>query len=503
MLEPVVLKVNHRQGEGLQWTDCLNRIRVGEMTEEDKALLETRRIKHFPHKNFENACQAFGTNAEMDEVNIAKLNKLPGNLMHSKAKIECPKSYQPPITDHGTIDNTKFKKNLKLKVGAKVMLIHNVSLRDKLVNGAIGSIIDIVYNAPRSDDRTSVKAIIVKFDDPEVGEELRSTHEYLSASVRNEGGVPIFLTQFTYGIPGRNKKSRHGAKCTITQFPLRLAYAFTAYKLQGVTLKRGTDLIINKLTFNRPGMGYVTLSRCEDINNIYLADNFDLESIKPDKESLKETRRLEKDDISLKLAEKRYDIYYQNIFSLRNKMADLQADILPQQSEFICLVETWLEENSEMHWPGKTFHQVSAGRGKGVCLFAPQNGNYRILGSVCTNNYQILSVLIKQEIQLFIVYLSQKCNLHKVTQSISSLQENFKTIVLGDFNFDKEDPPNVLTDFFKSCNLKQIVSEPTQEAGRTIDQCFVSEEIVNDIESCQQFTYYSDHASFAFNITNN
>ena len=110
LLQSVVLKTNHRQGEGVQWTECLNRLRVGEMTEEDVALLETRRLKHFPNKDFENACHAFGTNFEMDEVNMARVNNLPGTLVQSRAKIECPKSYQPPITDHGTIDNTKFKK---------------------------------------------------------------------------------------------------------------------------------------------------------------------------------------------------------------------------------------------------------------------------------------------------------------------------------------------------------------------------------------------------------
>ena len=503
LLQSVVLKTNHRQGEGVQWTKCLNRLRVGEMTEEDVALLETRRLKHFPNKDFENACHAFGTNFEMDEVNMARVNNLPGTLVQSRAKIECPKSYKPPITDHGTIDNTKFKKNLKLKVGARVMLIHNVSLSDKMVNGVIGNLIDIVYHTSKDGEKTSIRAFIVKFDDPQVGEEIRTNYQHLSNSVRNEGGVPIFLAQFTYNIPGRNPKSKHGAKCIITQFPLRLAFAFTAHKLQGVTLKRGTDLIVHKMTFNRPGMGYVMLSRCEDINNIFLDNNFELKSIIPDEKSLEETRRLERNDIAMKLAEKRFDIYYQNICSIWNKMGDLQSDILPQQSDYICLVETWLEENSEMHWPGKKFYQVSAGRGKGVCLFAPENGNYRILGSVCKNNFQILSVLIREEIQLFIVYLSEGCNKETVAQNISDLQQDFKTVVLGDFNFDKEDPPNALTNHFKSLKLRQIVSQPTQEKGRTIDQCFVSEEMVEGVKTHQQFTYYSDHASFTFDFNEN
>ena len=90
--------------------------------------------------------------------------------------------------------------------------------------------------------------------------------------------------------------------------------------------------------------------------------------------------------------------------------------------------------------------------------------------------------------------------MEKVVQSISDLQQDFKTVVLGDFNFDKEDPPNPLTNYFKSLKLRQIISEPTQEKGRTIDQCFVSEEMVDEMKTHQQFTYYSDHASFTFNF---
>ena len=41
--EIAVLKTNHRQGEGNSWTDTLNRIRVGQLNDEDIKLLESRR----------------------------------------------------------------------------------------------------------------------------------------------------------------------------------------------------------------------------------------------------------------------------------------------------------------------------------------------------------------------------------------------------------------------------------------------------------------------------
>ena len=45
-----------------------------------------------------------------------------------EAELPSPEYYTPDIKKHGTIDDTAFKKTLHLKVGAKVMLIHNIGI---------------------------------------------------------------------------------------------------------------------------------------------------------------------------------------------------------------------------------------------------------------------------------------------------------------------------------------------------------------------------------------
>ena len=122
-LDSIVLKVNHRQGEGNQWTHCLNRLRMGNVTEEDEAILESRRLKNFPDKNLEDAIHVFGTNAEANEVNKRKLSALQTPLFKMEAKVECPKNYTPKITPHGTFKKTKFMKTLTLKIGAKLDIV--------------------------------------------------------------------------------------------------------------------------------------------------------------------------------------------------------------------------------------------------------------------------------------------------------------------------------------------------------------------------------------------
>ena len=75
-MEPVTLKDNHRQGEGSEWTQTLNRLRIGEPTDDDIALLKSRCItklcKHYPH----DACHLSYTNKEVSDHNNQKLNTL-------------------------------------------------------------------------------------------------------------------------------------------------------------------------------------------------------------------------------------------------------------------------------------------------------------------------------------------------------------------------------------------------------------------------------------------
>ena len=62
----VSLTTNFRVGMN-EWNDCLNRIRIGEETEEDIALLNSRKTTNFPDKNFDNAIHTFYSN---DEVRV-------------------------------------------------------------------------------------------------------------------------------------------------------------------------------------------------------------------------------------------------------------------------------------------------------------------------------------------------------------------------------------------------------------------------------------------------
>ena len=60
------------------------------------------------------------------------------------ANLLTPKGYKAKFNENGLIDKTQFAMKLKLKKSARVMVIANVDIKDSIVNGSLGTIIDFV-----------------------------------------------------------------------------------------------------------------------------------------------------------------------------------------------------------------------------------------------------------------------------------------------------------------------------------------------------------------------
>ena len=96
------------------------------------------------------------------------LNSLHTPLFEIPADLSgMPRNYNPYITDWGTIDESNFLDVLELKVGARVIMTHNKDVSDGLVNGVTGKVLDFVWR------KSQIIAIIVEFDDEEVGRKFR------------------------------------------------------------------------------------------------------------------------------------------------------------------------------------------------------------------------------------------------------------------------------------------------------------------------------------------
>ena len=75
------------------------------------------------------------------------MNKLDGKMIKIKAKHHHPtqKNYRPWIEPkEGAVASTSFLDELLIKIGAKVMLIHNVNTTDSLTNVQLGILVDVI-----------------------------------------------------------------------------------------------------------------------------------------------------------------------------------------------------------------------------------------------------------------------------------------------------------------------------------------------------------------------
>ena len=160
--EVIVLKTNFRQGVS-EWTNTLNRIRVGEQTKEDIKLLESRRIQNFPNIDLTRATHLFRTNQEVKDYNEKILNSLHTEHMIKKAEIDAPRGFSPWIAKNkGTICKSPFMDTLILKIGIRAMIIANINIPDGLVNGSIGTVVGFEYHPGKLKRPENVKTVFIK-----------------------------------------------------------------------------------------------------------------------------------------------------------------------------------------------------------------------------------------------------------------------------------------------------------------------------------------------------
>ena len=217
LFKVVNLVENHRQGEDKVYGDLLNRLRIGAHTEEDVSLLETRiRPKSDPILN--NALHVYGTNAKVNARNTSKLEEIDGELITIKARNASRTVKKFKVNNAGCIKNTPFQAVLQLKIGAEVVLVHNVDTLDGLTNGCRGVLVDV--------ERTSegVQRLIVRFHNPNHGK----LHRQKNPCKKHPEATYIdpILWQYFLG----------GATASVLQFPLKGAAAISSHKMQAILI---------------------------------------------------------------------------------------------------------------------------------------------------------------------------------------------------------------------------------------------------------------------------
>jgi hypothetical protein len=227
----IQLETVYRQQDDVFLT-LLNHIREGQPTNDDLKLLNSHCQPSFIPKPEDGFIRLTTHNQIASHYNESELQKLPGRTHTYHAKIE------------GTFPDYSYPtaESLVLKVGAQVMFVKNdPSGEHRYYNGRIGHV------TLAEDNRLQVYCP----GDPE--------------SIEVE---PLEWENTRYTLNPETREIESEVLGKFSQLPLRLAWAITIHKSQGLTFEHA--IIDASLSF-APGQVYVALSRCRTLEGMVLA----------------------------------------------------------------------------------------------------------------------------------------------------------------------------------------------------------------------------------------
>lgn len=209
----------------------LNKVRNNRMDAECVRLLNTHFKPNFVPMDKEGYITLTTHNYQADQINESKLAAIKEKLLTFKAEI------------HGTFPENTYptKEELELKVGAQVMFVKNDPNPEKsFYNGKIGR--------------------LVGYDEKEGSVTVESEGERIT--------VPRLKWQnMEYSINAESQDIEETEIGSFTQIPLRLAWAVTIHKSQGLTFDK---VIVDAGQAFAHGQVYVALSRCTSLEGLVL-----------------------------------------------------------------------------------------------------------------------------------------------------------------------------------------------------------------------------------------
>ncbi len=225
-----------RQQGDPEFARALNQIRIGDPT--GLALIRTRVGAKLSGKGAAEPVRIYCKNVDVDAMNDDKLRSLPGDAKMFSATDTGTEYYEKTLDKH-----CLAPKQLFLKIGAQVMLLRN--MEGSLVNGSIGVVRQLSNSGPtvefKGGDHVKIEPV---------------TWEVKEQLAKNEKDP-------------KNSKIVYKTVASRTQYPLKLAYAITAHKVQGLTLD--SALIDMSEAFSE-GQIYVSLSRVRSLDSLSIVD---------------------------------------------------------------------------------------------------------------------------------------------------------------------------------------------------------------------------------------
>lgn len=390
----IELKHIYRQ-ESEDFIKILNEIRNNSLTHESSEILNKRYIPDFSTQDGAGYITLTTHNNRADRINAAELKKLKEKSFIYEAEVE---EKFPEYTYPTHLE-------LKLKVGAQVMFVKNDSSPEKrYFNGKIGTVVDL------DEDEVLVRCPGDEFDivtSPEIWKNIQ------------------------YSINPETKEIMEDEIGSFTQIPLRLAWAITIHKSQGLTFEK---VIIDAQEAFAHGQTYVALSRCKTLEGIVLTGPFSRKSIINNLEVASFSKNAEENQPDASILETSQIAYQLNLI---NDIFNLHGFLNPVSR----VIDIYFKNKGNIN--GNILEQLTILKEKGVTELLKVNTNF----------------------QIHLKNLSE----HEAPESNVQLQERFKKAV---FYFEK--------------HLQDFVIRPLADLNFTTDNKAINEDITNQLNNLEE-----------------
>lgn len=241
---PIYIELDkvYRQSDDI-FINILNNLRNNRVTPQDVSILNSYTKLNFSSKDNPGYITLTTHNASADRINNEALKELDGKSVNYKAELvgDFPEKIFPIDFD------------MELKVGAQVIFIKNdISFEKNFYNGKMGVISSLTS-----------REIYVKF--PEENK-IIEVDRYEWQNIK-------------YTVNPNTKEIEEEVMGTFTHYPLKLAWAITVHKSQGLTFDKA---IIDVSKVFLPGQAYVALSRVRSLEGLILLEPIRMNGLESD-----------------------------------------------------------------------------------------------------------------------------------------------------------------------------------------------------------------------------